>query len=152
MKTVLSCAAVLLAFALPTSADVELTREEATSIQGYDLDKLGDKHALLEGKIVRLKFNYRSQMVTKNEDGSVSGELRIWRPSTGAIGSYYRAGATYVTVRAEGVAWFMKVSTTETRGTGTVLAKIGKPRQGQPTAELLGREIKTDLKGSRIIW
>jgi len=153
MKTAFPLAIVLLTLALRSFADVELTREEAASIQGYDLDKLGSKAPQLEGKIVRLKFSYRENSVKKNDDGSISGELRIWRPSTGAIGSYYRYGGTYVTVPAEGAEWFLKLPTaTTSRGTVTVIARVGKPKLDQPTAEILGREIKTDLKGSRIVW
>ena len=133
-------------------ADVEISREEAGSIQSYDLDKFTDKAVQLEGKIVKLKFNYRLKDVEKKEDGTLTGDLRIWKYGSGAVGSTYKSGGIAVTVPPEGAGWFLKVPTTESRATLIVIAKIGKSQSGSPSAELLGREIKTDLKGSRIVW
>lgn len=128
----------------------ELTREQATKIVSYDLDKLEDKAPMLSGEIVRLKFNYRSTHVTKKPDGSMDGELLLWKYPTGAVGSTYKSGSLLVTVPTEGVEWFMKQPSIEARATLLIYARLpeGKGRR----AVLLGREIKTDVKGPRIVW
>jgi hypothetical protein len=148
--TLLSLTAAALAQSL--TKPVEITREEAQKIVAYDLEKLADLGPAVAGQIVRLKFNYRSQSVDKDPSGKIMGTLRIWKylPYV-SRGDYIRSGSIDVIVPAEGAEWFMKLPRTESRSSLLVYARMPDDlKKGR--AELLGREIKTDFKGSRIVW
>jgi hypothetical protein len=137
----------------PLFADVPITREEAQSLKSYDLGQVEKEGPALEGKLVRLKFNYRSAEVKKDNDGSVSGTLMIWLYRGYATSTILRQGDLGITVPPEGAAWFMKIPTVEGRATTNAIARMKKGKKNGPlTAELLGREIKTDVKGPRVVW
>jgi len=152
MKNLLLTGLIVSAFSTAL-ADLEITREEAGSLQSVDLQKLKERPFDYEGRIVRLKFNYRSQFFKKQDDGSVTGTLSIYQSNIYVTRSA-KYGHVEVTVPAEGVPWFMKIpTTTESRSALTVIARIKKGGTNEyPQAEVLGREIKTDAKGPRIIW
>lgn len=132
-------------------ADEPITREEAATLKSYDLDKLEAIIVQLENKVVRLKFNYRRPDVDRTKDGVVGGTLAFWRYSTAAAGSTYKSGFMDVVVPPAGMEWFMKLPTTESRASLFVIARIHKDEDGH-YAHILGREVKTDLKGSRVVW
>jgi len=139
--------------ASPLLADVPISREEAQSLKSYDLGQVEKQGPALEGKVVRLKFNYRSAAVKKADDGSISGTISVWLYRTYAAGSILREGDLSVAVPPEGAAWFMKISTVEERSTVNVIARMKKGKvAGTLAADLLGREVKTDVKGPRIVW
>ncbi len=166
MKTALLSLALLAAFTASGSAQltappagattpgVLLTRDEATKIKSYDVDEIGSKGPALEGQIVKVKFNYRTKMATAKPDGTLAGELALYRYRDTIGGGGLRYGSLATTVPAEGIAWFMKIPTEDmSRATLIVFARLGKSTlSGRPAAELLGREIKSDMKGSRIVW
>jgi len=130
---------------------VTITKEEAQSIASYDLEKIRTKGPALAGQLVKLKFNYRSAAIEKTPDGKLSGHLRIWRASTAAVGSTYKYAGLAVTIPPEGMDWFMKIPTRDdSRPTLILIARIGDGID-QPAA-ILGREIKTDIKGSHVVW
>ena len=140
---------IIAAVVTPALGDTELTREEATTLQSYDLDKFADKAPQIEGKIIRLKFNYRLPTITKKDDGSIAGKLGLWRTRTGAVGSRLKYGDLSVVVPPEGAAWFTELPISEySRATLNVIARVGESGR----VELLGREVKTDLKGSHVFW
>jgi ribosomal protein L29 len=147
-------AASLLLICAPALADTEIRREEAASLRSYDLEDLAAKAHSLEGQLVRLKFNYRLATFQKEKDGSIKGRLMIWRYRPTATRTTLTSGSCEVTVPEEGIPWFMKVPTTESRGSLLVIARVEKSDEstGIPKATVLGREVKTDTKGSRIVW
>ena len=138
-----------LLFTLHTNG-TEISQEEARSIPSMDLEKLEEKEPTLAGKIVRLKFNYRSGDVTKKDDGSMTGRISFWKNNSGFSAYNYKSGHRRVGIPAEGVDWFLKQPTKESRASLLVYARI--PESTKEPVVLLGREIKTDLKGSRIVW
>ena len=155
MKYHPTLAAFLLSFAALSAAEkavegVEISREEATSVKSVDPDSLGDKVLELDGKLVRLKFTYRLQNVEKKPDGALEGSVGIWRYSASTKPTKY--GLVKVSVPPAGAAWFQRLPTSEaSRASIVVIARITNA-DTSPKAELLGREIKTDLKGARIVW
>ena len=148
-------AALALAFltvCTAVSGDTEITRDEVITLRSYTLDELVAKSEELEGQIVRLKFNYRSSLFEKGDDGSIKGMLMIWRYRPTTSRNIYTSGSCQVTVPPEGAEWFFKLPTSESRGSLLVIARVGKTKTGIGQAKLLGREIKTETKGSRIVW
>ena len=142
---------IVAGLSLSALADVEITREEAGTIPSVDLQKLKEKPFDYEGKIVKLKFNYRSEAVEKQSDGSLSGMIYISQSNIYSTRTE-KSGTARVTVPAEGVTWYMKQPTNESRGSLVVVARVKKAEGIYPMVELLGREIRTDTKGSKIIW
>ena len=128
----------------------EISREEATTVKSIDPDSLGDKVLELDGKLVRLKFTYRLQNVEKKPDGTLEGSVGIWRYSASTKPTKY--GLVKVSVPPAGAAWFQRLTTSyASRASIVVIARITNA-DSSPKAELLGREIKTDLKGARVVW
>ncbi len=151
-KVLSPAAALLVLLSHSFSAPVEITRDEAQKMASYDLEKIEEYGPDLAEKIIRVKFNYRSKSVEKLPDGKIKGTLRIWKylPNTYRT-DYIRSGSLDVIVPQEGVEWFMKIPPSETRATLLVYVRMPKDTK-KGRAELLGREIKTDLKGSTIVW
>jgi hypothetical protein len=152
MKSILLITAFA-ALAVISRGDVDIKREEATTIKTYDIPELEARSSELEGKIVRVKFNYRTAEFTDDKDGYKRGQLAIWRTDTRAGRANYISGYLRVRVPKEAFEWFRKLSTSSaTRQTFIVIARVEKTESERASIELLGREIKTDTKGSRIVW
>jgi hypothetical protein len=136
----------------PTPAPgVPIDAKVAQTIQSYDVAKIAEKGPALAGQIVKVKFNYRSREAGKEQDGKFHGTLRIWR-TTNNVGNYsLRSGGLAVIVPPEAEAWFLKLPTDDaSRASLIVIARLGA--NPDAPAELLGREIKTDMKGPKIVW
>ena len=152
MKSILLLTAFT-AIALTSRGDVDIKREEATALKTYDIPTLEAKSADLEGQIVRVRFNYRTAQITDDKDGYKRGQLGIWRTDSRAGRAGYQSGYIRVRVPAEAVEWFRKLTTNDaTHQTFTVIARVEKDQGERASIELLGREIKTDTKGSHIVW
>lgn len=130
---------------------VDVTKE-VKSIKTIDPDELGDQLPVFEGKIVKLKFNYRLGDVDKQADGSMKGRVGIYRSSLD--GRRFAYGYAAVHVPAEAKDWFLKLTTSDTsRGTIYAFGRVEKSGESSSTVvKLLGRELRTDMKGSRIFW
>jgi hypothetical protein len=152
MKFILLIAAFA-ALGVISRGDVDIKREVATAIKTYDIPTLEARSADLEGQIVRVKFNYRTAQITDDKDGYKRGQLGIWRTDSRAGRAGYQSGYIRVRVPAEAVDWFRKLTTIDaTHQTFTVIARVDKADSDRASIELLGREIKTDTKGSHIVW
>lgn len=145
-------ASTLLVFSLIATfavADVPITREEAGSIKGYRIEELNKAIGSLEGKLVRLKLMGREGEIKRAADGGLSGILieRLSNPD----GSFQRVPGS---VASDGADWFMRLPVGYPERGGRVFYAIGRVefRDGRPNVQILGREIKTDLKGSRVVW
>jgi hypothetical protein len=93
---------------------------------------------------VKLKFSFRSDSVSKKPDGSLIGRIEDWRGDL--------SDSAQVIVPAEAVNWFMALPAKYTaRKTVVVFVRV-EFIGNYPAVELLGREIKTDIEGSRIVW
>jgi hypothetical protein len=79
----------------------------------------------------------------------MSGTLRIWVSSSRTTNGVYKSGMLDVTVPADGVEWFLKQPSKESRASLLIYARMSEDGK---KAKLLGREIRTDLKGPKIIW
>ena len=137
--------AALTALTIPVFADVPITEEEAAKVPSYDLQIFARSRVRFStGALVKLKFSFRSDSVSKNPDGSLIGRIEDWRGDL--------SDSANVIVPAEAVNWFMALPAKYTaRQTVVVFARV-KFIGNYPAAELLGREIKADIKGSRIVW
>ena len=137
--------AALAALTIPVFADVPITEEEAAKVRSYDLQMFARSRVRFStGALVKLKFSFRDDSVSKTPDGSLIGRIEDWRGDL----SY----SAQVIVPAEAVNWFMTLPAKYTaRKTVVVFVRV-EFVGNYPAAELLGREIKTDLQGSRIVW
>ena len=152
MRTLVLFLAMIAALISPAfGAATEISREEAAAIKSYDLDDFMDVRDQLEGKIVKLKFTYRSREVAKQPDGAATSTLHLYRYRNN-IGAETESGYQAVKIPKEGMEWFYKLPTTGSRKSHVVFAKITKTPEGNLVAELLGRDMKTALKGSAISW
>lgn len=136
-------------------ADVPLTSAEANSIRSIDVTDFQAKAFELDGKIVKLKFNRRSTTVEKQDDGGLHGSIGLWKERNTVNPKYsFRTGTLPVKVPSEGAEWFLKIPTTyeSMRGYYMVFARVHAGKTADERVELLGREMKTDSKGSRIVW
>lgn len=142
----------LFVFTGPSYADEPIDRTLANSLKSYDCNQLASKAHELDGKIVKLKFFVRDSIISDSSDGN----KRCY------VSSFYygnrrdkEGGSVYVKIPAEGVAWFTKVPTNwfNNNSTFVVIGRVEKSGSGSwPTVTLLGREVKTDTKGPRIVW
>lgn len=140
--------AALLFLASAALADVDIDRKIAASLKTYDCGEIEAKGHELIGKIIRIRF-YRRDAEVSQEDGANRGLVHSFSTSNrpNAIYGYVR-----VVVPNDGMPWFTKLPTDfRTRGPSVVIARLDKGGS-IPEATLLGREIKTDAKGSRIVW
>lgn len=126
--------------ASPTATnESEITKEEATSAKAIDVAELAKSGGALSGKVVKLKFS------TRAVDSRIT--------ATGFQGTVLSKGMAFAGVSVggakEGADWFSKVSTDlDSRRTYVVIARI----KNGTFARILGREIKTDMKGSKVVW
>jgi hypothetical protein len=95
-----------------------------------------------QGNIVKIRFICRDVQVEQNKDGTFDGFLC----AENCVRGRFPASAS---------AWFQKVTTNQrSRVALFVFGKIGPfdPETNSPTAVILGRELRTDLKGATIVW
>ncbi len=147
MKNFLTLAALCALLLSPVHAEMPLTREQAANIKSFDAQELAEQAFQLPGEIVKIKYTRRLKPVEKLEDGQFTGQLGIDIYRSGTA----RYGFVQVKVPAEAGDWFLKVPTEYSRrGAMIVFARVNP--SSQPMVELIGRELKTDAKGSRIVW
>lgn len=152
-----ACALVTISSADVRAQDegISLTREESASLKTIDLNELAAKLAAYEGKIVKLRFTSRSEKSTSMPDGKLRCSLFYYRnrPDPYKKGVTTTNGGLLAFIPPAGQEWFLNLTTVYTSQAPIhVIARVSKGAAGQPQGELLGREIRTDAKGSRIVW
>jgi hypothetical protein len=153
MKSALAFAALLFVTSV-AHADTEVPRDKAGSIKSVDAQEIEEQGPKLVDQIIKLKFNYRSTEISEGKaaEGVLGGSVSIFRPNH-YVGKTTRAGSARVTFPADRRDWFLKIPTDfQSRASITVYAKVQKGEVSGYQAEILGRELKTDAKGSRIVW
>jgi hypothetical protein len=99
-----------------------------------------------------VKFNYRSSSIQELKDGSRSGQINIWRSKYVTGARTTKDGSLSVRFPESALEWFRRIPTDyNSRASIIAIVRIGKSGDGH-SAEILGREIKTDTKGSHIVW
>lgn len=152
MKTLLPLA--LLCTSAFAMADVEIPKSEAQSIKSIDAQDARDFAAKNDGKLVRIRFNYRGSSVEVKPDGGATAELRIYRNRMNTTNDQrsLRWGGVSAQFPPEGVKWIQNVTTHEdSRVALYVIARLHN-KDGTGTVEVLGRQVVTDFKGSRVTW
>ena len=144
-------AVVLLALTWPSLAAVDLTRDEAAAIKSLDLQDVEQQGPKMIDQVVKLKCTRRGTAADPLPDGTYSGILGYYT-SNAVMTGRVRSGMITTVVPKEGLEWFMKLPTIDTRKSVIVFAKLTKGQDGLIRATLLGRELKTDIKGSHIVW
>lgn len=147
---ILAITLAIVALLLGTArADYELTREEASTMKSYRLEELNKLIGTLDGRIVRIKFMNREPDVVRAQNG----------PATGGVIEYLRdpdgmLSTMRVTVDAGGADWFQRLPAGQPRRDSRMIQAIGRVglEKGRPHIHILGREVKTDLKGPRVVW
>ena len=126
-----------------------LTSGEMASLKTYDLQEVTPA---LEGKVVRVKFNFREDDITKKDQG-LMGSLRYFKNLTQVAGAVKKNGTLDVVVPANGMKWFARIPVDKSaRGSMSALARIKTDPKGETYAELLGREIRQGTKGAEVVW
>lgn len=135
-------------------ADVPIDQNEAQSIKSIDAQEARDSAAKLDGKLVRIRFNYRSVSVEVKPDGTAAAKLRIYRSRAAVMNDArgFRFGGVDAVFPAEGVNWVQNLTThDESKAPLYVIARLHNVN-GTAEAEVLGRQVVTDSKGSRVTW
>jgi len=155
MRNILAVIGACAALTLVAHAVEEIDTKTAQTMKTVSCSEFESQALLLEGKIIKLKFNYRAASIVKATDGT---------SYTGSIQSYWETsrrrsvdpgwGSVRVRFPKEGLEWFTKLPTNlDTRSIVFVYAKVvADPEFSGMQAELIGKDMKTDYKGSKISW
>lgn len=125
------------------------TAEELRNAKIADVVEISSNPPAFAGKFVKLKFYERSQEFAATKAGDLM-EGRV---------QYHDAKANSAGIDVffpkEAAAWFSKLpidaNLFQQTKSFTAYARISI-EGGSPEADLMGREIKTDLKGPSLIW
>jgi hypothetical protein len=150
------CAVAFIRAADPAPAGTDIETKVAQTLKTYTPPEFDTKKESLDGQIIKLKFTSRETDIRENKDGVLIGSVRNYdtKNSKAAGGSGYLT----VSIPKEQKEWFTKITTNyEGRVSFTVIGKVKKglgyyAMLNGYGVELLGREIKTDMKGSKIVW
>lgn len=128
------------------AADVAITKDEASSIKTYDLAEVADRGPTLNGSLIRVKFNYRGRDLDQNKCSI--GLYNATNPAK------IKTAVVPAAIPPEGMNWFLKISTDQySRQQVVVYGRVISETPETPRhIQLLGREMKTDIKGARILW
>lgn len=126
-----------------------LTSGEMATLKTYDLQEVTPA---LDGKVVRVKFNFREDDITKKDLG-LMGSLRYFKSLPQVAGAVKKNATLDVVIPANGMKWFARIPVDKSaRGSMSALARIKIDRQGEAYGELLGREIRQGMKGAEVVW
>jgi hypothetical protein len=146
MKTAL----LLTLIAFPAFADVELERDQAATMKSFTLNELVPQVHDFVGKIIKVKFSSRDATIRKEKDFSVG--LIYNYTNTRKRGVYTYFASARIHVPEEGLSWFSKLTVGDLQRSSYVVVCRVEKGGTMPELKALGREIKTDSKGSRVIW
>lgn len=133
------------------TAGIDIDTKVAQTLKSYTPPEFDAKKESLDGQIIKIKFTSRQTDITEGEGDLLSGGIR----GEGSRSSKTSGGSSYLTVEfpKDQKAWFAKISTAyDARVALTAIGKVKKGKYGSYVVELIGREIKTDMKGSKIVW
>jgi hypothetical protein len=139
------------------SEGIDISREQAASLKTFDPEEIESTGpAKLEGALVKLRFNCRLPWYepVSGIDEYRSG-VGFFRSTYAFAGGRSSSGVVNVRFPHSALPWFLKLPTDSARKTTVVIARLRKNDadvSGVMLAEILGREIRTDSKGSKIIW
>lgn len=135
----------LLVLAFPAFADVTVPANETAGIsRAAEIHAVHESSASLKGKLIKLTFVCRAGAMSDLADGGKSGEV---------LDSPTVRQKLDVEVPKEGVKWFMDLPTTDGGGPPiTAYGRLATSKFGEPVFKILGTELKTDAKGTRISW
>jgi hypothetical protein len=140
----------LVLLASPLYADLDLAPQEAASIKSFDVQKVSEQAVALNGQIVKIKFTCRESRITPEGDEGAKGGLYQWAFTS--VTDRLRNGTMSAHIPKEAVAWFTKITTDyNSKKPYLVYARVVAAGNGSHV-ELLGRELKTDIRGSHIVW
>lgn len=152
MKAKLLTTVLLTSASLAFAQGVDIDPALARSMKSMPVNEFQTRAAMLEGQVIKIKFNYRDREIVKNDDGTLSCRVKTFLDSSRRRSADMAFGAVPVTFPAEALPWFSRISTDiESRA---ILVAIGRVKsvRGMPEVELIGREIKTDSRGSKVVW
>jgi hypothetical protein len=95
--------ALLTPVALLAADDPPVTTEEVANLKAYDLAEMADRGPTLNGKLIRLKFNYRAREI--DQDKGTIGYYNATNPAKIKSATIVALGP------AEGMPWFQRIST-----------------------------------------
>jgi hypothetical protein len=143
-------AILVLAGSVVCAEEVKLTPKEASAIKSFDLHELQAQATVLNNELLKVKFNYRLPETELLDDSVLKGTIAF--SATNVTTGVAKTGSMMVLVPKEGRAWFMKIPTLpSSRRPLYAFARL-HIKENVPQLELLGRELKSTLKGPQIVW
>lgn len=137
-------------------SDTEISKDVAAKIKAFTCNDFESRGHEIEGQIIKLKFTSRETRIDDTGDGTSSGWVQFYVESSRRKKTDSGWGTVKVTFPKVATAWFGKVPTnSEAKGTITVIGKVestGVKFGARYCVTLIGREIKTDAKGTRAVW
>ena len=106
--------------------------------------------------MIKLRFSYRDAAVRRSQGepglhvGQVQSYLETSRKKSVDSGWAF----VDVLMGQEALAWFSKIPTNiDSRASIVAVGRVAELKESaEPVVILLGREIRTDIKGSRAVW
>lgn len=115
------------------------TIEELRNVKTLDVGRMQEQVEAVRGKVVKVKFQCRDPQHVTYGTG-LRGQLLSWHEKSR---SWWRLN---VIIPQEGMAWYLALPTTKEN------EKFVYARLHGPNGYLLGREIRTGLKGPETVW
>jgi hypothetical protein len=122
----------------------------SSNVSSFDVAQFNDRQLSLIGKVVCLRFNFRSNEIHRDADGSARGVLRQYNRDN--VASMFES--VDVKLPRAAWAWFEKLPTNyEKAYPNVVYARVGQDRQGYVVLELLGVNVRRDISGTgEVTW
>src|SRR5215213_4797361 len=62
-----------------TTDGPEIPREEAAKMKSMDLWEINEQGPVINGQVIKMRFNYRSRLTKQRPDGGLTGDVYLWR-------------------------------------------------------------------------
>ncbi len=133
---------------------IEIAKDEAQKMKTITCNELESKAITFDGQIVKLKFGYRDTAISKQADDSYTGMIQGYIETSRKKSVDSGWGMVNVAFSKDALAWFSKIPTNiDAHSVVVVIGKVEVPAGGSAArVTLLGREIRTDMKGAKIVW
>jgi hypothetical protein len=130
--------------------DLKLTPKEAQSIKSYDLHELQAQSTAITNDLVKVKFTYRLPDTERLDGEKLKGTIMY--QTTNVTSGAVKTGTMVAIVPPEGRPWFMKVATAANSRRPLLVYGRVKIVENVAQFEMVGRELKSTLKGPAIVW
>ena len=155
MKTIHASLLILFLATALTHGDEIIDSKVAAKIKTYTPAEFADKANTLTNQIIRIKFNLRGKIEASEEKaGYRISSVGIYEPNSSR--NKQRSGNFNVLFPESALPWFTHIP--YDGKTAPMLTAIVRVRAatsdfyGDPFVEIIGRNLKTDHKGTQAVW